>query len=117
MIDNQFGNDYVSNLIDPLILEIFLNNNNYKDRLLISDLRKRAHLIKLQSLDENSFFVKAEELENILSTKFQSDLKEFSTLPNSSLPSNATSIYFLNSMLNEFRHVKYFRIYVSNTQN
>lgn len=117
MTDNTFGNDFVSGLIDPLILEIYLNNNNYKDRLLISDLRKRAHLVKLQDLDENSFFVKAEELEAILVTKFQSDLKEFSTLPNSSLPANVTSIYFLNSMLREFRNVKYFRVYVSNSNN
>lgn len=117
MTDNAFGNDFVSGLIDPLILEIYLNNNNYKDRLLISDLRKRAHLVKLQDLDENSFFVKSEELEAILATKFQSDLKEFSTLPSSSLPANATSIYFLDSMLREFRRVKYFRIYVSNSSN
>ena len=117
MTDNAFGNDFVSGLIDPLILEIYLNNNNYKDRLLISDLRKRAHLVKLQNLDENSFFVKAEELEAILATKFQSDLREFSTLPSSSLPSNVTSIYFLDSMLREFRRVKYFRIYVSNSSN
>ena len=94
MTDNTFGNDFVSGLVDPLILEIYLNNNSYKDRLLISDLRKRAHLVKLQDLDENSFFVKADELESILATKFYEDLKEFNTLPNSSLPANATSIYF-----------------------
>jgi hypothetical protein len=117
MTDNAFGNDYVSGLIDPLILEIYLNNNNYKDRLLISDLKKRAHLVKLKDLDENSFFVKAEELESILLTKFSDDINEFDRLPNSSLPSNVTSIYFLNSMLREFRRVKYFRIYVSNSMN
>jgi hypothetical protein len=117
MTDNTFGNDFVTGLIDPLILEIYLNNNNYKDRILISDLKKRAHIVKLQDLGENSFFVKAEEMESILATKFQSDIQEFNTLPSSSLPANVTSIYFLNSMLNEFRNVKYFRIYVSNSQN
>ena len=117
MTDNTFGNDFVSGLVDPLILEIYLNNNSYKDRLLISDLRKRAHLVKLQDLDENSFFVKADELESILATKFYEDLREFNTLPNSSLPANATSIYFLDAMLKEFRNLKYFRVYVSNSQN
>ena len=117
MTDNQFRNDYISGLIDPLILEIYLNNNNYKDRLLISDLKKRAHLVKLRDLDENSFFVKAEELESILLTKFGNDINEFDRLPNSSLPSNVTSIYFLNSMLREFKMVKYFRVYVSNSSN
>jgi hypothetical protein len=117
MTDNEFGNDFLPGLVDPLILEIFLNNNNYKDRILISDLKRRARLIKLQNLDENSFFVKAEELESILSSKFGSDIREFSSIPNSSLPSNATSIYFLNSMLREFRSLRYFRIYVSNSPN
>lgn len=117
MTDNSFGNDFVPGLIDPLILEIFLNNNNYKDRILISDLKRRAKLIKLQDLDENSFFVRSEELESILATKFDSDIREFSSLPNSSLPANATSIYFLNSMLREFKSLRYFRIYVSNNPN
>ena len=80
MTDNSFGNDFASGLIDPLILEIYLNNNNYKDRILISDLKKRAHLVKLPNLDENSFFVKAEEMESILLTKFYTDIKEFNTI-------------------------------------
>lgn len=116
MTDN-IGDEYVSSLIEPLILEIFLNSNNYKDRLLIADLRKKAKLVKFGGNEENSFFVQAEEVNKILHTKFIDDLQEFDTIPDSSLPSNVTSIYFIDSMLREFRNLKYFRIHISNSQN
>ena len=50
-------------------------------------------------------------------TKFYTDIKEFNTISSSSLPANVTSIYFLDSMLKEFKNVRYFRVYVSNSQN
>lgn len=116
MTDN-FNEEFVPGLVDPLILEIFLNSNNYKDRLLISDLKKRARIVKFGSQDENSFFVRAEEVDEILHTKFIEDLQEFDTISNSSLPANVTSIYFIDSMIREFRHLRYFRVHVSNSQN
>lgn len=111
------GIDFIPGLVDPLILEIFLNSNNYKDRLLISDLKKKARLVKFGDFEENSFFVRVDEVDEILHTKFLRDLKEFDTLSDTSLASNVTSIYFIDSMIRDFKSLRYFKIYVSNSQN
>ena len=99
MQNNVFTNDSISSLIEPLILEIYLNNNNYKDRILINDLKKRAHIVKLQDIDESSFFVRAEEVNDIINSKFHNDLLEFDSTPISSLAPKVTSIYFIDSMI------------------
>jgi len=117
MQSNVFGNDSISSLIEPLILEIYLNNNNYKDRILINDLKKRAHIVKLHDIDESSFFVRAEEVNDIINTKFHNDLLEFDSTPITSLAPKVTSIYFIDSMIRSFRNLRYFRIHVSNSIN
>lgn len=113
---NDKEDEVITNAIDPLILEIYLYNNNYKDRLLISELKERAHAISVPGLDGSSFFVKVDDMYEIINSKFRKDIKDFESTPYDSLTKSVTSIFFINSMMESFSKIKYFRINVSDSQ-
>lgn len=108
--------ELLNNVIDPLILEIFLFKNNYKDRLLISALKEKAHVVKVEGTDDNSFFVKVEDVDQILHRNFKKDIMDFDSTPSHSLSTSVTSIYFIDSMIQNFANLKYFKINVSNSE-
>lgn len=108
--------DAISPFVEPLILEIYLYHNSYKDRLLISELRKRTAIIT-NGADEDSFFVKSSDLFSVITTKFAKDLKEFEKSSDQTNFKNATSIFFLDYLLERFHTTKYFKVNVSNTTN
>ena len=114
MIDEE--DDMITNAIDPLILEIFLYKNNYKDRLLISELKEKAHTVHIPGIDESSFFVRTDDMLDILNTKFKKDLRDFDSTPTENLKDSVTSIFFIDSMIQSFDKLKYFRINVSDAQ-
>jgi hypothetical protein len=107
--------DAIANVIDPIIIEIFLYKGNYKDRLLLSELKERAHTIKIPGFDDSSFFVKVDDMWEIINTTFKKDLKDFDSTPYDSLNSTVTSIFFIDSMIQSFNQLKYFRINVSDS--
>lgn len=109
--------DMITNVIDPLILEIYLYKNNYKDRILISELRESAQVVKLPYLENNSFFVRVEDVNSVLQTSFKKDIMGFETISEKSLSNNVTSIYFIDNMIKNFKSLKYFKINVSNSEN
>lgn len=113
---NPEESDMITNAVDPLILEIYLYTNNYKDRLLISELKSKAQTIKIPGLDEASFFVKADDMYDILHDKFRKDLRDFDSTPYDTLNGSVTSIYFIESIMRSFQKMKYFRINVSDSQ-
>ncbi len=76
MIDS-IDNNALTSSVDPLILEIYLYNNNYKDRLLITELMEKAQTVKIPGLDDTSFFVKTDDMWEILNTKFRKDIPRF----------------------------------------
>ena len=106
----------VSSLIQPLILEIYLNNSIYKERLLINDLKRSTRVIELPEDSSNSFFVKADELEEILYTGFGKDIINFRSASDSQIGTSASSIFFLDGILQTFRELRYFRVNVSNSK-
>lgn len=108
--------DILTSVIDPLVLEIFLFKNNYKDRLLISALKEQAHVVTIDEDNESSFFVKVEDVDDILHNNFSKDLKEFASTPEHSLSTSVTSIYFIGSMIQNFSKLKYFKISISNSE-
>jgi hypothetical protein len=107
--------DAITNVVDPIIIEIFLYKSNYKDRLLISELKEKAHTIKIPGIDDSSFFVKIDDMWEILNTTFKKDLKDFDSTPYDSLNSTVTSIFFIDSMIQSFDQLRYFRINVSDS--
>lgn len=112
---NDANDDMVTNVQDPLILEIYLYTNNYKDRLLISELKEKAHTVKVPGIEDSSFFVRVEDMYDILHTKFKKDLSDFDSTPLESLTQTATSIFFIDNMISSFSRMKYFRINVSDS--
>jgi len=107
--------DSMTNAVDPLILEIYLYKNNYKDRVLISELKKRAQVVKIPGQEGNSFFVGVEDMQEILYTRFVKDLNDFDSTPTDSLNLSVTSIFFIDSMMKGFSSLKYFKINVSDS--
>ena len=103
-------------MIEPLILEIYLNKQNYKDRLLINDLRKGARTIRLDLDSSSSFFVNAEEVQDILNTKWKKEIDNLDSTPRSALQSTTNSIFFIESVLRGFKKLRYFRIHVSDNE-
>lgn len=108
--------DMITNAVDPLVLEIFLYKNNYKDRLLISELKEKAQTIKIPGLENGSFFVKTDDIIDILNTKFKKDLDNFESTPSENLNQSVTSIYFIDSIIQAFGSIRYFRINVSESE-
>lgn len=103
----------VDEMIEPLILEIYLNSNNYKDRLLITDLKKKAQIVKLPMVDDSSFFVKSEEVSDILYEKYRKDIKNYQSTPVSTFIESANSVFYIEAILREFDSLKYFKVNVS----
>jgi len=117
MIDNDYNDDddVLSSAVDPLIFEIYLFNNNYKDRLLISELREKANTVKIPELQDSSFFVRVDDVWDILNTKFKKDLNDFDSTPEQSLNKSITSIYFIKLMILRFDRAKYIKVSVSDS--
>jgi hypothetical protein len=105
--------DEMNFVTDPLILEVFLYKNNYKDRLLIAEVKEHAYIICPPGSSENSFYIQAKELFDILHEKFRKDINDFDSTPQLELGPSVTSIYFLNNILKTYRKVKYLKINIS----
>ncbi len=100
---------------DPLIVEIFLYKNNYKDRLLLAEMKEHARIVAAPFIEENSFFVQASEVFDILHDKFRKDLANFASTSNAEVGKSVTSIYFINNLLSTYQTVKYLKINVSDS--
>mgnify|MGYP000730877995 FL=1 len=105
----------ISSLVQPLILEIYLNNSIYKERLLINDLKRSSKLIELPD-KSNSFFVKAEELEEVLYDGFGKEILNFRSSSESQIGTSASSIFFLDGILQTYKELRYFRVNVSDSK-
>ena len=109
-------NDNMSFVADPLIIEIFLYRNNYKDRILIAEMKERAQIISMPNLSENSFFIQVDEVDEILHTKFRKDISDFAATSQSEVSPSVTSIYFIDSIIQTFRNLKYIKVNISDSQ-
>jgi hypothetical protein len=105
----------ISSLVQPLILEIYINNSIYKERLLINDLKRSSKLIELPD-KSNSFFVKAEELEEVLYDGFGKEILNFRSSSESQIGTSASSIFFLDGILQTYKELRYFRVNVSDSK-
>jgi len=115
-MSNNFELDSVNFMIEPLILEIYLNKADYKDRLLIGDLKKKAHTVHMPELGDSSFFVRVDEVEDILYTKYRKDISNYESTPPSEFFKNANSVYYIEAAMREFRKLRYFRIHISENE-
>lgn len=114
--ENEGLGDYFF-MIEPVILEIFLNKNNYKERLLINDLKKSARTIKIDHITEDtSFFVNASEVEEILYSKYRKEINNFDSTHPDRLLNTSNSIFFLESAIRGFQKLRYFRVHISDDE-
>jgi len=102
-------------LADPLIIEVYLYSSNYKDRILIGELKEEALLLSFDDENPNSFYVRASEVDDIINTKFKKDLWNFESTPVDQLGSTVTSVYFIDNLLGSFTQLKYIKFNVSDS--
>ena len=107
--------DDMNFVTDPLIVEIFLYKNNYKDRLLLAEMKEHARIVSPPFIDSNSFFVQASEVFDILHDKFRKDIANFASTSGAEVAKSVTSIYFLNNLLSTYQTVKYIKVNVSDS--
>lgn len=115
-MSNSFGLESVNFMIEPLILEIYLNKSDYKDRLLIGDLKKKAQTVHMPELGDSSFFVRVDEVEDMLYSKYRKDITNFESTPPSDFFKNANSIFYIEAAMREFRKLRYFRVHISENE-
>lgn len=95
------------NIINPVILKVYLYSHNYVDRLLIAELRD--HFFKD---DAGAQYVRADVLANVVRGKFRPHLEEIRNMPGEQLPSRVTSVFFLDQILTEYQKLKYLHVQV-----
>lgn len=102
--------------IEPLMIEVFLYKHNYKDRLIIGEIKQRLRTVKLNPDNNQSFAVLADDVLSILQSKFKKDLNMFDSLPPDNLADNVNSVFFLNGIIQENPSLKYITINVSDVE-
>lgn len=95
------------NIINPVILKIYLYRHNYVDRLLLAELRR--HFFKDET---GAQYVRADVLAGVVRGKFRPHLDEIRSMPGERLPSRATSVFFLDQVLSEYQKLKYLHVQV-----
>lgn len=113
---NSPDSESITYMIEPVILEIYLNKENYKERLLISDLKKKVRRIPVPGLADSSFFVSAEDVHSILEEKYRKDIDNFETSTVKDFQKSANCVFFIQSAMRQFQNLKYFRVHVSDNE-
>lgn len=113
MIDSEFDLVY---MIEPTIVEIYLNKENYKERLLINDLKRSAKNIYVPEMGDSSFFVSSREIRAILNERYKKDVENFQSSSISDFEKSANCVFFIESALRQFYNLRFFRINVSDNE-
>lgn len=95
------------NIINPVILKVYLYFHNYVDRLLLAELK--PHFFRD---DAGSNYVRADVLSQVVRGRFKAHLEEIRGMPGERLPSRVTSVFFLDQVLTEYQKLKYFHVHV-----
>ena len=100
----------------PLVVEFTMYKHNLADNRLLSAIRRNAKLNKIENSD-NHFFVSSNEVRSIISDNFTDDILHQSSLIETHLAKDITSVYFVNACINTFSNLKYIKFNVSKSKN
>ena len=94
----------------PTVVDVTLYRYNYVDNKLYTELRNQ---VDYKEIDENSILVSANQIKAILKTNYKSELLRLRSNGYESLHKEATSIHFLQTMIDEFHNLKYIKITIN----
>jgi hypothetical protein len=100
----------------PSIIDITLYKNNYYDNLIITKLKRNVMYESPPELND-VYVVSAEDLKNTLYTSFIKEIDAVRSLPLSDIQRRATSLFFLDKILSNYKYLRYVKINVSNEEN
>ena len=105
-----------TNLSYPLVVEVTLYRHNLIDSRVLSEIRRNAKLERVSNSNKH-FFVKADEVFEIISERFRDDIMYQTSLGDEELVKNINSVFFLHTVLTTFSNLKYIKFSVSDTKN
>ena len=105
-----------TNLSYPLVVEVTLYKHNLIDNRVLSEIRRNARLEKVSN-SNNHFFVRSNEVLNIIRSKFNDDILYQTGLGDEDLVKNINSIFFLHTVITTFSNLKYIKFTISNSKN
>jgi len=105
-----------TNLSYPLVVEVTLYKHNLIDSRVLSEIRRNAKLEKVSNSNKH-FFVKADEVFEIISDRFRDDIMFQTGLGDEDLVKNINSVFFLHTVITTFSNLKYIKFTVSDTKN
>lgn len=98
-------------LINPIILKVFLYRNDYTDRKILTELKK-MNAVYVDPKSTGSFYIKRDEMSHVVRSVFAKDLMMQRQLPVEKLSASASTLYFLDSLIEQYKRVKHFHVLV-----
>lgn len=98
-------------LINPIILKVFLYRNDYTDRQILTELKKMS-AVYVDPKASGSFYIKRDEMSHVVRSVFSKELSIQRQLPIEKLSAVASSLYFLDSLIETYKRVKHFHVLV-----
>ena len=105
-----------TNLSYPLVVEVTLYKHNLIDSRVLSEIRRNAKLERVSNSNKH-FFVKVDEVFEIISNRFGDDILYQTGLGDEDLVKNINSVFFLHTVITTFSNLKYIKFTVSDTKN
>jgi len=105
-----------TNLSYPLVVEVTLYRHNLIDSRVLSEIRRNAKLERVDN-SKKHFFVKANEVFEIINDRFRDDIMFQTGLGDEDLVKNINSVFFLHTVITTFSNLKYIKFTVSDTKN
>jgi len=96
-------------LINPIVLKVFLYRNDYTDRLILDEL-KRMNCIYVDPKTSGSFYVKKDEMSQVIRGVFEKELAIQRALPLNRLSVSASSLFFIDSLIEQYHKLKHFHV-------
>ena len=105
-----------TNLSYPLVVEVTLYKHNLIDSRVLSEIRRNAKLERVSNSNKH-FFVKVDEVFDIITNRFGDDILYQTGLGDEELVKNINSVFFLHTVITTFSNLKYIKFTVSDTKN
>jgi hypothetical protein len=94
----------------PTVVDVTLYRYNYVDNKFYTELRNQ---VDYKEIDENSILVSANQIKALLKENYSSEILRLRSNGYESLHKDATSIHFLQTLIDEFYNLKYIKVTVN----
>ena len=90
------------------VVDATLYKYNYLDNKIITLLKNQ---LDYRNVNDGSYLVSKDQLKALLDSNFKNDINRINATGFEQFHKEATSIYFLNKMINDFVNLEYIKLY------